>query len=654
MPIIPTDAMAAAEFLVRHLYKPINLTDENRYFAVTETEHLVGGDDWVWTDDNAKVLEFLSRPEVWRRYPEHTLEVLRFVRSMCQGPFMFRRVSAPRLEQSSETNGEIRFIHSLMHGRYDLRRGIVGVGIRFHDDRTADNLLLSNNFVEFTYKSRRHIVDVGPAITAVEATHQDHVLTLRHSGDLYFKPRWSDVRLGRIDYIYTIDARSMLIGVEVTLHVDPGSRVADVVLTIAHDQLSHGRNGVFYNTFGAYPSGSEGSVFTAAERGPHRIAVGHATYYSIAQAEIAGFALAVHTAPREPSRLAEIDIRVQNRERLDKVIARYRFDGPCSGARLTAAEDKLLTAGGFYERRADYADVMREAVAAKPAQRAALDYSISYDFGAEINAIAKCFAVCQAEPDLQMGRITPEELQSFFDKYLQHYFDNFVSGHYKRQNTIMSRQLAFVILGVVTMYRETRCGDYLDQLRRLCDVLLDFEVVFSDKAGQPASGFPYGMATHRAVFVDGHSASLLALTQAARCISDPRFALAIDRGLSSYCVETSSIRLGDSKRKVVTLATSVDRGGRLRTENAYWNFNVALTLRFFAALRNSPETALQNIALRHRDRIELFESVLHWQLRKCINERDDCIEIRTGEFSTETNSETQPWVMLGLLGHPYD
>jgi hypothetical protein len=79
-----------------------------------------------------------------------------------------------------------------------------------------------------------------------------------------------------------------------------------------------------------------------------------------------------------------------------------------------------------------------------------------------------------------------------------------------------------------------------------------------------------------------------------------------------------------------------------------------MALRFFAALRKSPDAALQDIAARHRDRIELFELLLHWQLRKCITERDDCIEIRTAEFSAETNSETQPWVMLGLLGHPYD
>jgi hypothetical protein len=655
MSIIPTDAIAAANFIVRYLYKPVILTSENQYFAVTETEHLVGGDDWVWTDDNAKVLELLSRPEVWRRYPEQTLEVSRFVLSMCHGPFMYRRVSTPRLEQSASANGETRFIHSLMHGRYDLRRGIVGAGIRFHDVRTVDNLMLSNNTVEFTYKGRRFILDVEDAITALEATQRGHVLTLRHSGELYFKPRWFTIRLGRIDYIYTIDARSMLVGVEVALQVDPGAKVADVVLTIGHDQLSHGRNDVRYKTFGTNSSGSEQAIFTAAEPGQHRIFADGATYYSFAQAEIAGFALAVHSAPREPSRLAEIDICVQDPGQLHQVTARYRFDGPCRGARLTASEDKLLTAGGFYGRRADYAAVMREAVAVKPAQQAALDYSISYDYGAEINAIAKCFATCVAEPDLRLGQISSEDLQSFFDQYLQHYFDDFVSGHHQRQNTILSRQLAFVILGVVTMYRATARGEYLDQLRQLCDVLLEFEVVFSDVAGQPASGFPYGIATHRAVFVDGHSASLLALIQAARCINDPRFALAIDRGLAGYSVETSAIQLGDTSRKVDVLATTIDVDGRLHTENAYWNFNVGLALRCFAALRNSSDSALQKIALRHRDRMELFEALLHWQLKKCITERDDCIEIRTGEFSAETNSETQPWVMLGLLGgHPYD
>jgi hypothetical protein len=162
------------------------------------------------------------------------------------------------------------------------------------------------------------------------------------------------------------------------------------------------------------------------------------------------------------------------------------------------------------------------------------------------------------------------------------------------------------------------------------------------------------MASHRSAFVDGHSASLLALTQAIRCINDPRFAQAIDRGLASYCIETASVNIGRPV-KIDVLATSIGlANGHRHTENAYWNFNVGLALRFFAALRNSPNADLQAIAARHRDRIELFEMVLRWQLQRSITERDDSIEIRTSMHAAETNSETQPWVMLGLLGHPYD
>jgi hypothetical protein len=79
-----------------------------------------------------------------------------------------------------------------------------------------------------------------------------------------------------------------------------------------------------------------------------------------------------------------------------------------------------------------------------------------------------------------------------------------------------------------------------------------------------------------------------------------------------------------------------------------------MTLRFFNALRNATNPALQAVAARHRDRIELFEIILRRQLERSISERDDGIEIRIAETAAETNSETQPWVMMGLLGHPYD
>jgi hypothetical protein len=655
MPTVPTDALAAAQFLFRHLYRPIELTAGETLFAVAETEHAAEGDDWLWTDDNAKVLEFVSRPEIWARFPRESAEMLRFVQAMCRGPFIFRRVSPHRLERVDGEGAVGRFVHSLMHVRSELPRGAVMAGIRFHDGRTADNLVLGGNVVEFTYRRRRFRLNIAEAITDVAADQRDGVLTLRHSGDLHFKARWQAIRLGRMTYVYTIDAGSMLVGAEAVLEVDPTAAVSDVVLTIGHDHLSHGVNGVRYNSIAGLVAGGSPAAFVAGEPGRHILPAKGAPYYSIAQSEIAGFALCVHSAPRDPDRLAEIEVQIAESGWLHLARARYRFDGPCRGARLAVAEDKMLTAGGFYDRVGDYAELMRHALAQRSSQRAVVDYSVSYDYGAEINAFAKCFAVCTGEdaaPDWQaLGQSTKDA----FDTYLKYYDECFVAGHRQNKNTILSRQLAFVIMGIATMYRATGAKSYLEKLKELSDVLLDFEVQFEGIGGEPASAFPYGIHTQRAAWVDGHSSALLALTLARRHLDNPRFTTAIDRGLASYCWETCGVGGGPNPHKIDLVSTGIVLDGLgWHTENSYWNFNVGLTLRFFNSLRSSIVPELQAIAAKHRGRIELFEMVMRRQIERSITERDDAIEIRTSIYSGETTSETQPGVMLGLLGHPYD
>ena len=112
----------------------------------------------------------------------------------------------------------------------------------------------------------------------------------------------------------------------------------------------------------------------------------------------------------------------------------------------------------------------------------------------------------------------------------------------------------------------------------------------------------------------------------------------------------------DRPVKIDTVSTSIgDAHGNRHTENAYLELQCrAGACACSRRCAHSPDPALQQIAARHRERIELLEMVLRWQLRHSITERDDCVEIRTSVYSGETNSETQPWVMLGLLGHPYD
>jgi hypothetical protein len=246
-----------------------------------------------------------------------------------------------------------------------------------------------------------------------------------------------------------------------------------------------------------------------------------------------------------------------------------------------------------------------------------------------------------------------DELRSLFDEYLNHYSALFVNIHEKQRNSIFSRDLSFVILGVVTMCRATNAADYLRLLARLCDVLLEFEVR-SHISGDPASGFLMRMTSPRVAYVDCQSAALLALTQAARYLDDPRLAAAIERGLASYCVETCAVVAGGPD-EIDTVSTSmVDRFGTRRSENAFWNFKAGMTLRFLAALRSSPNPSLRAMVARHRARMASFDTILRQQLERSITHGEEVIEIRTAVAAGETNSETQPWVMLGLFGHPYD
>ena len=300
MSALPTDTLPAAEFLVRHMYRTVELGANQTHFAIAETAMPISGDSWFWSDDNAKVLEFLSRPELWRRFPTETAEILRFVRAMCHGPLIFRRVSPPRLEPIEKQDSRSRYRHSLMNVEYDLSRGSVAAGLRFHDERNSENLLLGGNRVEFTHLRRHYRLDVEPAISDVAARQDGYRLLLCHSGDLHFKSRGRLVRLGRITYAYSIDARSMFIDVEVTLEIAAGIQVTDVVLTIGHRQPS----GIYYRTIDT-DIGQTKPLFRAGILGWRRRDVEGASYYVIRQSHISGDSWGIHSISCGSARLLQ-------------------------------------------------------------------------------------------------------------------------------------------------------------------------------------------------------------------------------------------------------------------------------------------------------------------------------------------------------------
>jgi hypothetical protein len=242
-----------------------------------------------------------------------------------------------------------------------------------------------------------------------------------------------------------------------------------------------------------------------------------------------------------------------------------------------------------------------------------------------------------------------EELRHDFDRNLQIYTDFFLDKNPEFQINLFSRDLAFSIISLTTMYRMTGAADYLSQLRWFCEVMLQFEVEFDDIIGTRASSFIMRRHGPEIPAIDCHSAALLSLTIAAPYIGSSSIAAAIERGLSSYVLETSAIDFGIPRKIDTVAAMLVDREGCRHSHDSFWNFTAGLSLRLFAAIETSSDLAIRAIADRHHERLQLFELVLRHQLERSISEHTGMVEIRCSPYSSETNSETQPWVMMGLL-----
>ena len=139
----------------------------------------------MWADDNAKVLEFLTLPALrghdqgvkWRRSSASSGRSAR-------GRSSSGRTGHPRLEKTWQEGGCARFVHTFLHAQCDLPRGIVSVGMRFHDGRTACSLILTGNYAcNSTFAGERFGLDAEDAVTTWDIDLRSPLLTLVHRSE---------------------------------------------------------------------------------------------------------------------------------------------------------------------------------------------------------------------------------------------------------------------------------------------------------------------------------------------------------------------------------------------------------------------------------------------------------------------------------------
>lgn len=484
-----------ADFLIARLLRRISDLPSISIKAMAETEHPFGGDDWYWADDNAKILELLSVPEIWRCYKAEMADVLHFVLSMFDGPLIYRRVARPRLE----CRGKQTIIHSFLDICGDVSAGKVSLGMRFHDGRTARNVILTGNYVRFRFKGEVYTIDVEETIydSGMEQSGSEINLWWKSSIEVGPDKYGAPLKIGDLVYACRVHANSTVFNVSADFVIDPSVEISDVVLTIAYDDLSHNENSVRYEAVSVLPPGRSLQVLQSHAKKNMVIPCGGSSYWAVFQlSEVPGFATAVHSMPKEPSKLLEIRTTSNEHGRLHWVVAEYAFHGIQKG-RVTAAERKLITSGGLYGMGEIYRDLLKRWDGARETTAVPTDFSISYDYGAEMHSLARCYRVLSSPDAPVSDPALQEKLRLHLDALRKAYDEYFQKPAQGQSSQIYSRSIAFVALAYAEMVQATGDQGYIGSLREACDVITSFERQNTAVDGSLQSGFVISLAEIR-------------------------------------------------------------------------------------------------------------------------------------------------------------
>lgn len=626
-----------AEFIVRHLAKPLDPGRLDSPVAIAETAERFNDTAWFWADDAGKTAELFALPELRDAYPELAEAALDHVLRLSSDRVIQRRSALPQLRLVDATPESFRAYNSFFSVGGNLRTGILRPAIRFNDGRTRVVTDYSGNVLRFRFRGRRQALDVENAIVrwAIEE-HADH-LVFSHTSAIHARPLVGPRRhVCDVTYRYTLWNSRPAITLEAEITTQPGVTLHGVQLSTAFDQLTCSAS------FDTVTVGRRGDVrrFAAPAERVAKLWTGPADYLGISEmGYVPGFCMGLHARLRNGADLQDLIAEGSQPGRFHWVYARYGLGRLRPGQTRRVVEDRLLTGGGYYAEPDIYCRLLDGMDAATDN----VDPSMSYDIGAELNAVA--LTVLLAGRDRY--QVTPTDgrlqaLQSWYDLHL----GAFLAAHGPDGpgKVLFIRGLSFVILSLDCMVRTADGERYRAPLQACIAQLLRLE--------RPVEGAPDTTIFSAAdpPELDSHSAALLALARAA-VHGDPerRICAALERALrGTLILQVAAAQYGHPDLVTESLWIRSTAGGPPQ-DGGFWVFKLGLALRACNAIRQAQAggfLSLDAAALAHLDRLE---KVAHRALTRAARCEDDTIEVLTSECSGETNSETQPWAALGLV-----
>ncbi len=251
-----------------------------------------------------------------------------------------RRLGPARLAVEDEAPQDLRL--ATPHHRFqgNLHRGEIRQFLPGDDGPPA--LLHGGNLVEFTWRGRKHCLDVEDAIVAAGIEPIEGGVMLVHESRIEGRGRFSRgaaQEVARLRYTYEIRADSPAVRLTVTLTALPGVTLERVRVTAACDAMSPG-GGVDYGTlvFGTRRLPSPDGENVTVQDGP-------VVAYGAAQDRATAHALRLLVRPLGPAPLLSVKASGPAEGRLHWLLARYAADRLGPGESLMAGEERLLLRG---------------------------------------------------------------------------------------------------------------------------------------------------------------------------------------------------------------------------------------------------------------------------------------------------------------------
>ena len=646
---IPATLKAMTDFIVERLVKPVSIGADH-FNALSETAERFNETSWFWTDDNAKAAELLCSPETYDRDPVPGDAAIDFILRMSPGDIIQRRCGQPELRVVAADPQAFRIETAFFIVEGDLSKGVVRQSLRFNDGRTIVAAQHTGNTLRFRHIGRATTMDVEDAIDQFALEETPGRVTMWHSSAVTVATgllRRAPKVLGHLRYSYTIDMDRQAIATSVDLTTQPGVTLDDVTLSTALDQLSKSV-GVDYRCVALRAQGANHTMDRVTD-GRKTLHSGPAEYVGISQVGASpGFSYGIHVLVRDSARLSAVVANGQKAGMLHWVALSYVIGRVEPGATVSVAEERMLTGGGYYDALEHYETVLRAGLGG------GYDPSMTYDIGAELNAVAAQIVLaahgCYANPP------SPERLATltaWYDRHLQRYFDFIRPGSADDLARVFTRGIGYVVLSLDCMLRATGAAHYRERM----DVAVGLILRMGRRlpCGRDEHDLTFGdVWSSHVPFLDNHAACLLALSRAIYH-GDPSGALAraIGEAVLGIKLHTGVITLNPQHTIAADSLATIDCGTDRHADTGFWNFKLGVVLRAMHVIERAVTAGVltldplvqRRVALRRDLCIELLGMSMRWHQTA---DGSPIMEVLTSRIAGETNSETQPWVALGL------